>query len=232
MNAMKILTWNLAYWQFSSHHPGAWDFLCNEIKPDFALLQEVKPPPWVDRDALIFEEITRGWGTAIYCPHLVLSKETIPLFPGRIAAGSLNWGADMTLFVASIHAPIIKGRVFPHLVNIFSELEMRLDSQTMIVGGDLNSARLAEKVWPGNGHGPFFERIDKGDRWIDCCRQFNAEEIQTFFRKGSLNPFQDDHVFVSPDLAPHLRSCAVINNDVTRKLSDHVPVVAELDITL
>ena len=69
---VKILTWNLGYWQHSSHHDEAWDYLCNDIKPDLAFLQEVKPPPWVPHRTLLFEEIARGWGTAIFAPTLTL----------------------------------------------------------------------------------------------------------------------------------------------------------------
>ena len=57
---MKILTWNLGYWQHSSLHDEAWDYLCNDIKPDMAVLQEVKPPSWVPHHAVLFEEIRRG----------------------------------------------------------------------------------------------------------------------------------------------------------------------------
>jgi endonuclease/exonuclease/phosphatase family metal-dependent hydrolase len=137
---------------------------------------------------------------------------------------------DSSLLVASIHAPIIKDRVFPHLAHIFEELEQKARGRAAVVGGDLNSARLAEKVWPGYGHGPFFERIDKGDPWVDCCRRFHATEVQTFFGDSCSHPFQDDHIFASGDLSPRVRSCNVIVNDLTRSVSDHVPLVVELDL--
>ncbi|MBM4309172.1 MAG: hypothetical protein FJ115_14290 [Deltaproteobacteria bacterium] len=227
---MKIVTWNLGYWLHSFSHHEAWAYLCNEIKPDLAFLQEVKPPAWVPRHTLIFEEINRGWGTAIYAPSLILSKKLFSLYPGRVAAASIVFNKSLSIFVASIHAPIIKNRVFPHLDNIFKELESCHASNSVIVGGDLNSARLAEKVWPGHGHGPFFRRIDQGDSWVDCCRKFNAEEIQTFFWNKSKHPFQDDHIFVSRDLSDSIRSCTVLNNDLTRSLSDHIPLIAELEL--
>jgi len=228
---MKVLTWNLGYWQHSSHHDEAWDYLCNDIKPDLAFLQEVKPPSWVPHHALLFEEITRGWGTAIFAPSLTLSKVGFSLYPGRVAAASIILNKNLSLFVASIHAPIIDGRVFPHLANIFAEFESSHASNSAVIGGDLNSARLAEKVWPGYGHGPFFEQIDRGDRWVDCCRQFHPTEIQTFFRDTCVNPFQDDHIFVSCDLRDRVRASDVINNELTRSVSDHIPLVAELDLS-
>jgi endonuclease/exonuclease/phosphatase family metal-dependent hydrolase len=227
---MRIVTWNLAYWQHSSHHDKAWDYLCNYIRPDIALIQEVKPSSWLPRHTIVFEEITRGWGTAIYSPSLPLSRRCLSRYPGRAVLASTILDGDFVLLVASIHAPIINGRVFPHLNNIFVELESMEYKCSAVIGGDLNSARLAEKVWPGNGHGPFFERIDRGDIWIDCCRRFNAEELQTFFRDTCAHPFQDDHIFVSRDLSARIRSCNVLNNDLTRSVSDHIPLIAELDL--
>lgn len=227
---MRILTWNLGYWQHSSQHDKAWDYLYNDIKPDIALLQEVKPPSWLPRYAIVFEEITRGWGTAIYTSSLPLSRGYLSSYPGRVALASTMLDGDFPLFIASIHAPIIKGHVFPHLNNIFAELESNGHVCNTVIGGDLNSARLAEKVWPGNGHGPFFERIDSGDPWIDCCRRFNTTELQTFFRDTCVHPFQDDHIFVSRDLSGCIQSCNVMNNDLTRSVSDHIPLIAELDL--
>ena len=227
---MKILTWNLGYWQHSSLHDEAWNYLCNDIKPDIAFLQEVRPPSWIPHRALLFEEITRGWGTAIFAPSLLLQKEDFSLYPGRVAAASIVLEKNLPLFVASIHAPIINDRVFPHLAKIFAELESHHACNSVVVGGDLNSARLAEKVWPRHGHGPFFEQIDRGDPWVDCCRKFHPTEIQTFFRANCSNPFQDDHIFTSCDLENRIRSASVINNEPTRRVSDHIPLVVEINL--
>ncbi|MCX7000553.1 MAG: hypothetical protein NT106_09715 [Candidatus Sumerlaeota bacterium] len=228
---MRILTWNLGYWQHSSQHDKAWDYLCNDIKADIALLQEVKPPSWLPCHTIVFEEITRGWGTAIYIPLLPLSRGYLSRYPGRVALAYTILDGDFPLFIASIHAPIINGHVFPHLNNIFAELESKKHVSSAVIGGDLNSARLAEKVWPGNGHGPFFERIDSGDPWIDCCRRFNTVELQTFFRDTCVYPFQDDHIFASRDLSGCIRTCNVMNNDLTRSVSDHIPLIVELDLS-
>ena len=228
---MRILTWNLGYWQHSSQHDKAWDYLCNDIKPDIALLQEVKPPSWLPRSTIVFEEINRGWGTAIYTPSFSLSRGYFSNYPGRVALASTTLNGVFSLLIASIHAPIINGRVFPHLNSIFTELESKAHARSSVIGGDLNSARLAEKVWPGHGHGPFFERIDTGDPWIDCCRRFHQTEVQTFFRDNCLHPFQDDHIFASPDLSGCITSCSVIDNGLTRSVSDHIPLVVELDLS-
>jgi len=225
---MRIITWNLGYWLFRKHHKDAWTYLRNELRPDIALLQEVHLPSLEKDENIIFEEIHQGWGTAVYSKGLSLERISMKGYTKRVAAAKVPFPGNQVLHIASVHAPIIKGRVFPHLDNIFNEIEDKFSKSTFVIGGDLNSARLAEEIWPGNGHGPFFKRIDQG-RFFDCCRKFHQEEIQTFFHKGQIHPVQDDHLFVSTDLAEKVMSCDVVNNRITRKVSDHIPLIAEID---
>ena len=228
MNRMKVLTWNLGYWQHRPHHADAWAYLRNTIRPHIALLQEVRILDREPDEDILFKEITRGWGTAVYVKGGKLEEITVNAHPKRVATAFVRMGAGLEIRIASIHAPIIRNRVFPHLDDIFDELENRFAGHAAILGGDLNSARLAEKVWPGYGHGPFFERFENGP-FFDCHRKFNHQEVQTFFRKNQINPFQDDHLFVSRDLAEHVKSCKVLHNHETRRFSDHIPLVAEID---
>ena len=227
---MKFVTWNLGYWQFRQHHTDAWAYLRDELQPDIALLQEVYPPTLEDGEVFLFEEIHNGWGTALYGKGVSLGRVTLAKNPGRVAAAlaQLSDGGE-PFYVASVHAPIIGNRVFPHLDHIFDEIETAFSQGTFVVGGDLNSARLAEKVWPGYGHGPFFERLERG-RFFDCCRKFHSEEIQTIFRPRQIHPLQDDHLFVSAGLADRVLACEVIHNEITRKVSDHIPLAAEIDL--
>jgi endonuclease/exonuclease/phosphatase family metal-dependent hydrolase len=39
-----------------------------------------------------------------------------------------------------------------------------------------------------------------------------------------------DYIFITPDLAPHLKSCEVFKPEMARFASDHFPVVAQLDL--
>lgn len=151
------------------------------------------------------------------------------MYTGRIVAAKLELPSGEIVIVVSIHAPIINKRVFPYLDEIFDVTEKIVDKRTFVVGGDLNTARLAEKIWPRHGHGPFFERLAKSI-FFDCHRKFHDVEQQTFFRKGVINPFQDDHLFVSQNLANQVVSCDVLNNERTRNVSDHIPVYSEINI--
>jgi endonuclease/exonuclease/phosphatase family metal-dependent hydrolase len=137
---MKVLTWNMGYWLHREAHGKAWNFLLNEIQPDIALLQETKPPTNLEKKSILFKPV-RDWGTGLFSTS-VIGKE-IPLndYPGRVAAAKIE-SLGSSIVAISIHAPIIRNRVFPHLDKIFDAVEHVVGDSSFIVGGDLNSARF------------------------------------------------------------------------------------------
>ena len=223
---MRVVTWNMGYWLHRGQHDDAWQYLRDELKPDIALLQEVRPPPMNPGEEVVFEGIAGGWGTAIYSTVGPLASGVYPRYPGRIAGAHVDLDGS-SVALASVHAPIIENRVFPHLANIFDDIEAELGGDTFVVGGDLNSARLAETIWPKYGHGPFFDRVTNGV-FVDAHFTLNGEEVQTVFRPRARHRLQDDHLFVSRDLWPRLISCEAVDNPATRSLSDHIPLVLEI----
>ena len=226
---MRVVTWNLGFWQHQASHSKAWAYLRNNIKPDLALLQEVSPPKLSENEYLLFKHVHGSWGTALYSRGLPLEELPFQTHSERVAIAKIKLETGQEIAAASIHAPIIKQRVFPYLDKIFDEVESLVNGRAFIVGGDLNTARLAEEVWPEHGHGPFFERIAKG-QFSDCVQRFFVEEPQTVFRPGQKHAFQDDHIFVSHDLIEKVESCNILNNKLTRAVSDHVPVTIGINL--
>jgi exonuclease III len=225
---LKVVTWNQGYWQHRSTKDKAWDYLRKQIRPDLALLQEVGPTSLDKNEYFTLKKVHQNWGTALYTRNMTLEELAIAEeYPGRVSAASFEITPNQKAIAVSVHAPIIEGYVFPHLDRIFDEIERMVSGKTFIVGGDLNTARLAEKVWPRHGHGPFFERLSKS-RFFDCHQALLGTEEQTIFRKGSKHPFQDDHLFVSHDLASQVKSCFTLDNETIRSLSGHIPVVTHL----
>jgi endonuclease/exonuclease/phosphatase family metal-dependent hydrolase len=227
---IKVVSWNLGFWLYRKHHRDAWDYLRNVIKPDIVFLQETQTPKLDDDEVFVFREVRQSWGTAIYCRGIRVMREiAMPRYSERIAAAEVEIDHNKSVFIASIHAPIIKNRVFPHMDNIFTDIEAAFSDNPSLIGGDLNSARLAELTWPGFGHAPFFARVDASS-FEDVRKRFYQDEIQTVFRPNQSTPFQDDHIFVSRNLSSQIFSYSILDNEVTRTVSDHIPVIVELQV--
>src|SRR3989304_4963354 len=121
---IKIVSWNLGYWQYRKHHANAWQYLRDVVKPDIGLLQEVSVPEMDKDECVIFRKVHQDWGTAIYCRGAIGIREiTMQRYSERVAAAEVALESEKSLFIASIHAPIINGRVFPHMDNIFTDIE-------------------------------------------------------------------------------------------------------------
>lgn len=153
-------------------------------------------------------------------------------YPGRVAAARMRAPDSQTLLLASVHAPVVKNYVFPTLEVTFHDLEARFGQERVVIGGDLNSARHADRVWPEGGHGPFWSSIDEGARaFVDCHFSRKRREVKTFFRAGTVNDFQDDHMFASRDIDARVMRCEVLGAIAARRWSDHAPVVMEIEFS-
>lgn len=219
-------------------NPEAWAYLTEELKPDIALLQEVLPSVAShasqiaqSSSPLLFHPIseTRRWGSAIYARSLPLTEIELESYHGWVIAGELKLPDESDLIAVSVHVQIIKGYVFPHLTDIFSQLEERFRGRRFIVGGDLNASRQFDRVYGSKTHGEFFERVEHLS-FFECHRKFHAEEQQSFWGSRYKNKYQIDHLFISDNLKDKLISCEVLNDERVRGLSDHSPLIAQLEI--
>jgi endonuclease/exonuclease/phosphatase family metal-dependent hydrolase len=229
---MRVLTWNMGFWQRRAEHDHAIRYLFDELNPDVALLQEVRRPR-SDDARFVFVSARSDWGTAIYLrsgldPHPLPLSVDVPGRPGRAAGALVRLPSGREIAFVSVHVPIVSGRVIPSARSIFGALCPDLRGRSFIVGGDLNTARSAEGYWPGYGHRDFWQWLD-ASIFRDCHRLLNLDEQPTFRHPKMRRPIQDDHLLVSASLCESVRSCVVHQSDEIDGLSDHSPVVAELD---
>lgn len=68
----------------------------------------------------------------------------------------------------------------------------------------------------------------KGNGLVDCYKIINGSGGRSFF--GGKHPDQLDHLFVSRDLVLALEGCDMIHNEVTRRVSVHIPPFIEVAI--
>jgi hypothetical protein len=167
---MKIVTWNLQHG--SVPRPKVplhvqFDYLRNVLKPDLAFLQETlnpEPlraqgePPAVFTPCTGTNGRSGKWGSGIWTRTLPLEQHSLagyPGRPGRVVGATTTRPDGTSLLLVCVHAPVINGTIFPYLETVFCELDATLAGQCGIIGGDLNTARLAESQWPGYKHGMF-----------------------------------------------------------------------------
>jgi exonuclease III len=239
---MKVISWNI------NGNVRAWDYLRQVVAPSIALLQEVPNLQLPSGEALAFNatvdsrEIPGRQGTAVYTRGLPVNTSPIMASGERFAAADVVVAHGVVVLVASIHPDTKRSNLSAvrQVESVLSAIESRLGTPTRIIGGDLNTARNASQYWPGPKwrHDDFWRNIDSGEIGLhDCFRKFHSAEVQTYFFRGKpqttgwrARKFQLDHLFVSADLYTRVSFCDVLDTPEVRALSDHLPLVAEIDI--
>lgn len=225
---MRVISWNMGAntGAVSSRHR-AWEYLFapGELNADLALVQEAVLPDDVLELSLVFERAwdSRKWGTAI------AARSSISLRPiefgapeGGRAVVAVAESLDLTL--ASLHARLVNGRVVDSLLPTFEALFTGpLVSGNWIAGGDLNSCRKGEDIWPGYRHAELFDWLDA--RGANLYWNQHGREGVTFVNPRTGDTTQADHLF--SDRATAARVKDVYIGDAAG-LSDHAPLVVEL----
>jgi len=252
---IKIVTWNMNYWEKKGFHEESWNYFLNEIEADFYLFQESVPQNSLNNSNLVYKEFkdkNRNWGTGIYSKKHRLNEENINSHKdGSCVVASANIGAKKPFTLISLYGYFDKKgknslppthnlhRSISDLFNLFNE---QYSKKYIVLGGDFNESLQFDKKYQkegkrfhSNASRIVFERLhDLGLR--DCYKidnkHKNAEKdfIQTLRSKGSLVPWQNDYLFVNHLLEKHVKKIEVIDNEKVRKFSDHNPVIITLNI--
>lgn len=235
---MRIVTWNMGCnipaSGYRKYHDEAWTYLLDELRPDVALVQEamvVKMRAAADFTVTLCDLAPRyDAGTAVLvreglvaseAPKLSVGSATyVPTTKVSTPAGPLN--------VAAVH-------VYPgdeqhaDLAKLVELLGSTFGDEPVLVGGDFNAARHFDKVYGGKKYARFFEAMDDAG-FHDAHWAKHGCEIQSFWGRQAKEQYQDDHFFVSKSWASRVRLCSVVDNDTVRRVSDHGPVVLELEV--
>lgn len=238
---LKIATWNMAYWNKKQYEAEAWRYFVKDINCDILLFQESYPNMEIlEEDGLVWDEIggTRPWGSGIYSPKYKISKYSFETdFIGAVTAAEIEINSELKLIVISLYGLFENilnvGYAIPNLHRIFSDLTGILEGggtkHRIVIGGDLNASLQIDEQYPGNSHRVFFDRL-KEFGLVNCFDNYFNDFVQTHRHSRSDKPWQNDYFFISKKLEKHLNNCEVIETNEVRKLSDHNPVVIELDV--
>jgi endonuclease/exonuclease/phosphatase family metal-dependent hydrolase len=204
-------------------HEAAWHYLLTHLETHIALVQEALASASrvaADHGSLVWSG-PRAGGTGVFVRDGVDFERLEMSLKGSYLAGISTGALGGGIRAFSIH-------VGPESWNNQKTLEPWLISQVndgmSIIGGDFNISRRYSRK-----HQAYFDRLLKAGVH-DCHWAKNGREVPSFWGRQSLAAiYQDDHFFASPSLAGLVRDCQVVDNPLTRLLSDHGPVVLDLE---
>ena len=254
---MKILTWNMAGAGFHklATHAQAWDWLLNNAEFDIALLQEAIPPADLKdsfRTALFqkrFPSSNIKWGNCILSREIAYQEFTPTVDPRweyavngpSLIAEPIGDGPWLiNIHSNANHIPDFKidefkveGGLTCHsrktweIEVISHELKTLLSNKSFVLGGDLNSALLLDKIYRRNTNKRLWENLES-QGYLDLRHPHSEDEQQTFFRKNT-QPYQLDHLFSDAGTRAQSTSWKVLSHVVEElQLSDHAPVLVQI----
>jgi exonuclease III len=237
---MKIASWNLDYWKRTTEQRiNGWEYLFNNIVPDIAFLQEIRPPDNNFKNInFLYHEIDakRNWGTALYSKFPIQRELYFNnSYPGSSAliAAEINISSKLTLTVINIYGQLdSRGYATTTMHHLLSDLTPILDhkgTRNIILSGDFNVSKQFDKKHKWPAHKLVFDRIEDFEL-INCTQKFFSSHVQTHVHNKSKFPWQDDYIFVSRSIESLLVACEVITSDLMLEFSDHFPVLIELDL--
>jgi len=216
-------------------HSDAWSYLLGELRPDVSLVQEallIKLSEAREDHAVTVCDLTAGVeaGTAILSPG-----------DRREATANLSVRPDTTYAVtADVRTPVglltvASVHVFPgkylhadlhRLIVLLRELSV---GRPVLVGGDFNASRRFDEVYGGRRHEVFFSAMASAGLH-DVHWAIHRQEVQSFWGRQAQREYQLDHFFISSEWAHRVRSCNIVDDDIVRRLSDHAPMLLDLDV--
>lgn len=235
---MKVVTWNMNYWQQAEMSDFAWKFLIEKINPDIALLQETVVPDEYKNEHFIFAKAYGkcDWGTCIYVKNGfdIVDKtteyftENKPEYAGKQIVGEI-YANGKSLTAVSLHTNT-NGDTMNHIEYIFGNEVLR-KKNNLVIGGDFNadkSMALSKS---------FFDNLSsESSSLLECTPEFT----QTYFNWNTSEDthYQDDHIFISKDLKvkKHINKSGQQFNAFTwnygkvKRYSDHTVLEINLDL--
>ena len=253
-----MVTWNLggAYGPYMQWHDRAWHWLA-ALDPDLALLQECVPPAWACERWTVVTLPYTFWASALVA-RSALALRAVPLAEGTLlhrfgsylATGEVTLPEGTSLLVASVHTRAAeapdwvteghdRGSLARASVGVpwsndvaFAGYAELAAGRRFVIGGDWNTARFVDaEGQPTLSGAEFFDRARQAG-WAELTVDAEEREGRSWYGSDAPRAYQPDHVFADPVTAAGLCSQSIEAYPVERLgLSDHAPIVLDLDLT-
>ncbi len=221
--------------QYRPTHSEAWTYLLGELRPDVSLVQEARVSNLLEAKsdhAVAICDLAEGVEAGAAILSLGAKHEAITnlsVRPGTTYAVTADIATPAGLLtVASVH--VYPGNhLHADLQRLIELLAQTFPGRPVLVGGDFNAARRFDEVYGGQRHEAFFSAM-AGAGFHEVHWAIHGHEGQSFWGRQAQREYQLDHFFISSGWAPRVRSCNIIDNDAVRRLSDHAPMLLDLDV--
>jgi hypothetical protein len=243
---VRIITYNLRFGGSGNSH---WSKIFDDFDPDVFLVQEsFEPiqhlPPLLhgNRHSNACWKSVAGlkWGSAVYVKCKLDRPLELPDFHGHAvgvevdeSAFSVSDGRPLRIF--SIHAPDRGG--YQRAVNSMLDMigENRGDGD-LVIGGDFNltvGERLeSETLKTSKADLTILTRLRDEFGLVSAWQAANPSSRlpQTLrWAKDPLTPYHCDGIFIPQKWTNRLRACTVVSGLEWNDLSDHNPVMVEIE---
>lgn len=256
---LRVATWNMDHWKRTvAVREAAWGKL-QELGVDVALLQETVPPRSMARDRVVYRPIggTRGWGSGVVAPgRQGIAVEELDVvrtrygprlfsmlgsFPGAVVvARAAVPGLGSVTFVSvygmiDVYAQTTMFRIVADLIPLFDSPE----GQHVVLGGDFNVTTATRQ------NAPEFRRYAAVLHAVESLGLENLAEVvknrppspvscpcgqEVCLHLATFGGAQFDYLYATSELASRCQRLWLPTGD-TADLSDHVPIVADFDLT-
>lgn len=203
-------------------HAAAWHYLLACLQPDVAMVQEALASAdslAKDHGELLWSGLKRQ-GTAMFVRRgIEFTRLPLPVKGSYVSA--------ITTSVLGSPTQVVSIHVGPEKWQNQEVLREALIGQVLpagrfVIGGDLNTSR---------SFSPRHQRYLDGlvsSGFYDYHIEKYGKERPSFWGRQARREYRDDYILTDRSLAPFISRCDVIDNPVTRHLSDHGPVVLDL----
>jgi endonuclease/exonuclease/phosphatase family metal-dependent hydrolase len=240
---MRIATYNFLHGG-SARRSGHLQQVLAATNADIVLCQEAKTPDASEapiltaRDTWFWQPVPGyRWGSGILVRGKRAKEIRVLGFEGWVTGAEIKLAR--TLRILSVHCPAGEGgyvRTMHRLLDVIAPLRKRAD---LVIGGDFNVATgyrgAEEAVKMTRGERDLLDRLTGEFNLLPCWQTAHAGEplAQTLrWSADRIAPYHCDGVFMPRAWQPLLRSCEVLSGPPWDELSDHNPVVTEVDVAL
>lgn len=253
---MRLISWNLgaAYGPYIDRHEEAWRWL-QAADPDVALLQETVPPAWAGEQWTLLHRPFELWASAIVAkpdigvrPVELAGDSMLGRFGSYLATAQVEAADCASVLLASVHcrakeapawvtaghdrgAMARPGEADPWSNDVaFAGYRTLIGDGRFVIGGDWNTARYPEPDGTIKARNlAFFERAEAAG-WHEVSLDPDGREGRTWFGGNPARSYQPDHVFTDRTTRTMLRSATIDPRPAELGLSDHAPIVVDLDM--